>query len=63
MKKKQVSSSQVVFQPALTPLEAAMLPARDRSSRGALHQAQRAFDPWAQTRRDGRAQRQKIWVR
>lgn len=52
----------VVFQPALMPMEAAMLPARERpQSRGALHMARRAFE-WDQPPCPC-AQRQKIWVR
>ena len=36
----------IVFQPALTPLEAAMLPARETRGYGALRLARRAFELW-----------------
>lgn len=56
----------VVFQPALTPMEAAVLPAREREAvfRGALRLA-RDTDIWARVLGCGRRddQRQKIWVR
>ena len=64
MKRKHAADMQIVFQPALTPLEAAMLPARETRGYGALALAKRAFDccgtlcPACR-----RAQRQKIWVR
>ena len=54
----------VIFRPALTPLEAAMLPARETRGYGALRLARQAFDccePLCLACRC--AQRQKIWVR
>jgi len=49
----------VVFRPAVTPLEAAVLPAMERKSRAALCMIRRACDAGACTP----AQRAKIWVR
>lgn len=57
----------IVFQPALTPLEAAMLPARETRGYGALRLARRAFELWPEPcgcrQPHTRDQRQKIWVR
>ena len=64
MKRKHAADAEIVFQSALTPLEAAMLPARETRGYGALALAKRAFDgcdalcPACRS-----AQRQKIWVR
>lgn len=61
-------NADIVFLPALTPMEAAVLPARERTiaRRGALRLAREAFD-WDSAPRGGcacgRSQRQKIWVR
>ena len=49
----------VVFQQALLPMEAAVLPARERVRYGALSMIPRAFE--ASLRRQD--QRAKIWVR
>lgn len=55
----------VVFRPALTPLEAAVLPARQRRGRAALHLLSSVqTERFAAVCRGGvRDQRQKIWVR
>ncbi|MGN0996758.1 MAG: hypothetical protein ACI4PG_07595 [Candidatus Ventricola sp.] len=64
MKRTYSADAEIVFQPALTPLEAAMLPVRETRGYGALALAKRAFDccdtlcPACRL-----AQRQKIWVR
>ena len=58
------AGAEIVFLPALTPLEAAMLPARERPARGALAHAvrdiRRSFSLCAER---GAGQRTKIWVR
>lgn len=58
--------AEVVFQPALTPMEAAVLPARERAParRGALRLAREGYD-WDRILYGECAQdqRQKIWVR
>ena len=55
-----MASADVVFRPALTPLEAAMIPAQERKhAYGALALARRPFAFEAETA----CQRQKIWVR
>ena len=57
MKKPKLQSRelarQVAFAPALTPLEAAMLPARPAPRRGALSMARAAFAPGAPRRQEG----------
>ncbi len=66
MKRKHLKwrtySPDMAFIPALTPLEAAVLPAKEpgRATRGALHMATSGFDFWQEARVDQRA---KIWVR
>jgi len=51
----------VVFMPALTPLEAAVLPARERKTYGTLSMIPCAYQAGEAER--GRCQRAKIWVR
>ena len=51
----------VVFMPALTPLEAAVLPARDKESYGTLGMIRRAYE--AGDAADRWSQRAKICVR
>ena len=56
---------EVIFQPALTPLAAAMIPARERPSGGALRHAMRETERRF-AMEDGKVrkdQRTKIWVR
>ena len=70
MKRKHGSlagrSADIVFLPALMPMEAAVLPAQERAParRGALHLAQDAKS-WSRVLGCGGRddQRQKIWVR
>ncbi|MBR5560579.1 MAG: hypothetical protein IKU73_04120 [Clostridia bacterium] len=70
MKRKHVRlaglGADVVFLPALTPMEAAVLPAQERAPvrRGALHLAKDAKN-WSRVLGCGGRddQRQKIWVR
>ena len=64
MKRKHAADAENVFQSARTPLEAAMLPARETRGYGALALAKRAFDCYdALCPACRSAQRQKIWVR
>lgn len=50
MKKKRAAPvnawarQHIVFYPAITPMEAAMQPAKERKGFGALHHARRAFE-------------------
>lgn len=46
-------SERVVFAPALTPMEAAMLPAQGRPRRGALALARASFAPGEVRREEG----------
>lgn len=58
IKLSAVSAANVVFQPALAPLEASVLPAATRRRGGALRQAREAFrlasEPVAPARFTGR---------
>ena len=58
------ASEEIIFRPALTPLEAAMLPARERMERGALfHAMQDVGRSFSRCGAGGYVQRAKIWVR
>jgi len=63
MKKKlrgrQAAYDAIVFLPAITPLEAAVLPAMERAPYGTLRMIRRACDAGMPQP----AQRAKIWVR
>lgn len=52
-RKEWEDNREVVFTPALTPMEAAVLPAREPRPLGALHHAKAAFDLDARERRAG----------
>jgi len=56
-------SSDAVFRPALTPLEAAMLPAAVRPDTGALKHMKRETARCFCRKEQACAQRTKIWVR
>lgn len=62
---RQRRKDDIVFLPALTPLEAAMLPARERPITGALRHAMRETERrfFPEEEETPRAQRTKIWVR
>jgi len=62
MRKKAVCSADIVFLPALTPMEAAVLPARERETYGVLRMIGRAYDA-GEHGAQARCQRAKIWVR
>lgn len=51
-----VQAADVIFQPALTPLEAAMLPAQAKPGTGALHLAQAAWRPGGTALKNGARQ-------
>lgn len=52
-RKEWKDDREVVFMPALSPIEAAVLPAREARPLGALHHAKAAFDLDARQRREG----------
>ena len=61
MRNRAVYSANVVFMPALTPLEAAVIPAREKESYGTLGMIRRAYE--AGDAADRGFQRAKICVR
>lgn len=60
MQRAAAQHTDIVFQPALMPLEAAMLPAKDTRPYGTLRMAMSRY-AWDERGRED--QRQKIWVR
>ncbi len=52
-RKEWMNDEDIVFTPALSPIEAAVLPARQERSLGALHHAKAAFDLDAREKRAG----------
>ena len=54
---------EIVFLPALAPLEASVIPAREKSRYGALRHAREAFRLDAKPQAPIARQRAKIWVR
>ena len=59
MRQEATCRGDVVFMPALTPLEAAVLPAQERAAYGVLRMVRRAYDAGIACG----SQRAKIWVR
>ena len=59
--RRKAGCADIVFMPALTPLEAAVLPARERETYGTLGMIRYACE--AGEIRQSCAQRAKIWVR
>ena len=59
MRRTTERRADVVFMPALTPLEASVLPAQERKTYGVLRTIRRACDAG----KDDLPQRTKIWVR
>ena len=63
-KKKQTPGArEIVFLPALAPLEASVIPAAEKRRTGALRHAREAFRLDKETQADSARQRAKIWVR
>ena len=59
MRQEAACCEDVVFMPALTPLEAVVLPAQERAAYGVLHMVRHAYDAGISFG----PQRAKIWVR
>ena len=63
-KRKQMPQTrEIVFLPALAPLEASVIPAAEKRRYGALRHAREAFRLDGQTQASDARQRAKIWVR
>lgn len=62
-RKRIVDDREVVFLPALAPLEASVIPAAEKRRTGALRHARESFRLDGQTQAGDRRQRAKIWVR
>lgn len=52
LERQNTSSADVVFLPAITPIEAAVIPARDVRGYGALRHAKEAWRPGETARRE-----------
>ena len=63
-KRKQMPQTrEIVFLPALAPLEASVIPAAEKRRYGALRHAKEAFRFEDERRAQATRQRAKIWVR
>ena len=62
-KKQTLGAREIVFLPALAPLEASVIPAAEKRGYGALRYAREAFCLDARAQAGNARQRAKIWVR
>ena len=62
-RKQTVRDQEIVFLPALAPLEASVIPAAEKRRYGTLRHAREAFRLDGETQANIARQRAKIWVR
>lgn len=63
MKNRDEYTASIIFRPAITPFEAAVLPAAERKAYGVLAMIRYAYEETGEKGVKTAAQRAKIWVR